>query len=313
MQLHEELFKEEEGSTCDTITTPEGLWEPRHCGDADSDTSKEVAALTPDENMPSSTAVTRDTSMKSLYFSSDDITSAESTRKASLDIAIQTDLSGNEVESKTNYCIRVISPPPGDVSENKTDNKSGMPVTCMPSGETNAMQLADSQCATNPPAKKKCKPHTTLISGETDRNKDSSSDGSCNKCSLAADVSKMSGTKSKRRRRKKFNSKPVKQTVESAVAGETMSSDIVSTEMLDDNDEGVFQLELSEDDVAMGQLDECDCHTAVASTTTLTDLRRNDSQPTIEEKLRLTDEWADSQFASGLHPFSDGDITPVMR
>ena len=321
MQLHEKLFKEEEGSPCDTITTPEGLWEPRHCGDADSDTSKEVAALTPDENMPSGAAVTRDTSMKSLYFSSNDITSAESTRKASLDIAIQTDLSGNEVESKANYCVRVISPPPGDVSENKTDNKSGMPVTRVPSGGTNAMQLsddvsarlmADCQCATNLPANKKCKPHTTLISGETDRNKDSSSDGSCNKCSLATDVSKTGGTKSKRRRRKKFNSKPVKQTMESAVASETTSSDVVPTEMLGDNDEGVFQLEMSEDDVAMGQLDECDCHVAMASTTTLTDLRQ-DSQPTIEEKLQLTDEWADSQFASGLHPFSDGDITPVMR
>ena len=326
MQLHEGIFniKEEEGSTCDTITTPEGLWEPHQCGgDADSDTSKEVAALTPDDNGPSSIVMPRDTSMRSLYYSTDDITSSESTRKRSLDIAIQTDLTGNEVESKTNYCVRVISPLPGDFGEIKTGENNETPVTQSPSGETNAKQLseelaarllADCQHPTIQPARKKCKLHTALTSGDRERNKDSSSDGSGNKGSHDSDVLKTGGAKNKRRRRKKPNNKQMKQTVGSAKSNETTSNDVVPMLTMEDDGE-VFQLELSDDEITTEPLDECDCrgYDAVGSTTTLTELQCQDAQPTMEEKLRLTDEWAGSQLASGLHPFSDGDITPVMR
>ena len=31
------------------------------------------------------------------------------------------------------------------------------------------------------------------------------------------------------------------------------------------------------------------------------------------DKRRLTEEWARSQFASNEHPWSDADITPIMR
>ena len=391
MNLHKELFiSKSEGITCDTITTPEALWEP--CGDADSDTSKEVAALTPDDDTCSA-VVPRDTSMKSLYFSSDDLTSTTATRKRSLDIAIQTDLTGNEVESKRNYCMRVISPPPcatslptttantgetddknvdslpttsititGEIDDkndasampsgetsttiitNETDDKNGasaMPsgeknttintnetddkndTSAMPSAETSMTQLSkdvsarlvnDIRSATNVTVNSNIKLHTT--STDSERNKDSSSDSPCNKCSLDADATKTGGAKSKRRRRKKLNAltKPLNLTTESAVASETKPSGVSPMDVGECDDEGVFQLELTEDDVATDRVDDCvRSHSAAASTTTLTDIQCQDVKPTIEEKLRLTDEWADNQFAAGLHPFSDGDITPVMR
>ena len=326
MNLHKELFNinGEGGVTRDTITTPEALWEP--CGDADSDTSKEVAALTPDDDT-SSVVVPRDTTMKSMYFSNDDLTSTIATRKRSLDIAIQTDLTGNEVESKRNYCIRVISPPPcaatslptkTTTSTNETDKKND--ASTMSSIETSMKQLSDGVSArlvndirptTNLTANNKTKLHTTSV--ESDRNKDSSSDGPCNKCSLDADTSKTGGAKSKRRRRKKLSvlTKPLNQTTDSAVVSETKPSGAAP---MDIDDEGVFQLELTEDDVAVDRVDDCvRSHSAAASTTTLTDIQCQEIAQTIEEKLRLTDEWADNQFAAGLHPFSDGDITPVMR
>ena len=37
------------------------------------------------------------------------------------------------------------------------------------------------------------------------------------------------------------------------------------------------------------------------------------SMPLIADKSFLTNEWAQSQYASAFHPFSDGDITPVVR
>ena len=40
---------------------------------------------------------------------------------------------------------------------------------------------------------------------------------------------------------------------------------------------------------------------------------RTVSMPIIETKKAMTEEWANTQYASTCHPFSDGDLTPIVR
>ncbi len=62
----------------------------------------------------------------------------------------------------------------------------------------------------------------------------------------------------------------------------------------------MFDLELSDsEDPAL---------TALAS-----GMGRTHSMPIIEARNQRTEEWANTQFASAFHPFSDGDLTPLVR
>lgn len=46
----------------------------------------------------------------------------------------------------------------------------------------------------------------------------------------------------------------------------------------------------------------------------LTSMGRTVSLPLIEDsRMQMTEEWANSQLASQCYPFSDGDLTPIVR
>ena len=65
--------------------------------------------------------------------------------------------------------------------------------------------------------------------------------------------------------------------------------------------EGVFEMDFSDEEKEKERIQ-------------MMSMARTVSLPVIEEnKFNMTDSWADSQYAAQLHPFSDGDITPIVR
>ncbi|ELT87039.1 hypothetical protein CAPTEDRAFT_223314 [Capitella teleta] len=99
---------------------------------------------------------------------------------------------------------------------------------------------------------------------------------------------KTSEHKSKRRKKRRLRKEDIK---------EPLHDEPLSAESSDFPEEVLFELEMSsEEDDAM--VVPGVCHSM--------------SMPIIQEKLARTDEWANTQFASAFHPFSDGDITPIV-
>ena len=45
----------------------------------------------------------------------------------------------------------------------------------------------------------------------------------------------------------------------------------------------------------------------------LTSMGRTISMPVIQDSASMTEDWCNSHSASAFHPFSDTDITPIMR
>jgi hypothetical protein len=65
----------------------------------------------------------------------------------------------------------------------------------------------------------------------------------------------------------------------------------------DSHEEGVFEMDNDED-----------------MPTPVGNIPRTVSLPIIEEnKMEMTEGWASSQYVSAFHPFSDGDLTPIVR
>ena len=80
---------------------------------------------------------------------------------------------------------------------------------------------------------------------------------------------------------------------------DVMSAESCGSSSCDIQEETLFDLELSGDEVDQALL--------------MTTMGRTVSMPLIDHKHARTDEWASSQYAAALHPFSDGDITPLVR
>ena len=119
---------------------------------------------------------------------------------------------------------------------------------------------------------------------------------------LSSDVaSSKKAAKDKRRRRRK-RSPDAGRLVKNSLKLKNTHFDVVSNESGSSGDlpdEPLFDLELSGDEIDSG--------------TVLSSVGRTVSLPLIEDKQVRTDEWADSQYAAAFHPFSDGDLTPLLR
>ncbi|XP_064651749.1 phosphatidate phosphatase LPIN2-like isoform X2 [Lineus longissimus] len=116
------------------------------------------------------------------------------------------------------------------------------------------------------------------------------------------DETENSGNKKPRRTKKRVGSKKRKNrmnhqekvTGDLSSAVESSSSDVRVP--CDNHEEGVFEMD-NEDDIA----------------TPVVNLPRTISLPIIEEnKMEMTEGWASSQYVSAFHPFSDGDLTPIV-
>jgi len=107
--------------------------------------------------------------------------------------------------------------------------------------------------------------------------------------------------KDKRRRRRK-RSPDAGHLVKNNLKLKSTHFDLLSNESGSSGDlpdEPLFDLELSSDEID--------------GTPVLTSVGRTVSMPLIDHKQVRTDEWANSQYAAAIHPFSDGDLTPLLR
>jgi hypothetical protein len=107
----------------------------------------------------------------------------------------------------------------------------------------------------------------------------------------------------RRRRRKRSPASNIHDLPKNTSNSKNNHLEVASTESggssCDPHEEPLFDLELSGDETDQALL--------------MTSMGRAVSMPLIEDKHARTDEWASSQYAAALHPFSDGDITPLVR
>ena len=116
-----------------------------------------------------------------------------------------------------------------------------------------------------------------------------------------------SKTKRRKKRRIAIHSKKTNSgaTAASRTSGSHLEvASVTSGSSAEFPEEGLFDLELSSDEE-----EALNKETSII----LPNMGRTVSMPIIEERLARTEEWASNQYASAFHPFSDGDITPIVR
>ena len=107
-----------------------------------------------------------------------------------------------------------------------------------------------------------------------------------------------SDTRQKRRRRKsKKSGEHKKDSSHLDVASQGSGSSCEFPE------EAMFDMDMDEDELDFSR----------PPAITMTSMGRTVSMPIIRGKNKRVDEWANTQYASHFHPFSDGDITPIVR
>ena len=274
-----------------------------------------------DESTNSRDKMNRDESIQSLYFSSADLDSpmveklqnctiTEVTSGQKVDIAVQTDMRGSEIESRAVPCAeRTRSHSEISSASGKDSNYCAGQKAVAELNEGTTVKSATPPRGLAPPSSSN---NTTMKVKRNlqHRNSEASVLSYVSHASGASQASAdtiASKTTAQQQQIKKFQKRRRKRSRTSEGKESGSSNDSIP-------EGAVFDLELGEDEVD-------NATASMVGISKLTSMGRSVSMPLSEvgmmnqfvDKQQLTEEWAKTQFASNLHPWSDADITPIMR
>ncbi len=211
-----------------------------------------------------------------------------------VEIGIQTDITGEDVERRAKSPMPIIlsdndgSPPNG--SPKNGSPKNGSPRVRSGDSSTEVRETADSIKSDSPTGSPKHSPKPSSPPKPKQLE---------HKIQIETEVSDTNKLAKKKRRKRLAKKKELMKAhiishLDPDDAGESGSSVEGGVP-----DEGMFSLEMSADEEQI-ELE-------------LSSMGRTVSMPIIDPRQARTDEWASSQYASAFHPFSDGDLTPIVR
>lgn len=267
--------------------------------------------------------VKRDESTFSVYYSTTDmdspckdipaiiteVISGVEMKDNQVDIAIQTDMTGPEIESKARVTDRKRTQTVSteDSSEGNIGTQTQIR-TISTSSETSITNITTSITNTTtelvkPKAMRLGMPHRDSDASLHSLHSNTVSQASAETYTTEAHITTAKKKMQKRRRKK------------SRTASETKYSDS-SNDSIGIPDGGMFDIDLRNEDEVDTSLLLMTGGMGRSVSMPLSEVKLGSSASrdnTVVDKHKLTAEWAKNQFASSSHPWSDADITPVMR